>query len=194
LSKAVFRASSVISKATTRRIKMKYVQRLLTGIGGLAAAAALLTIMSPRAHALVAAMVQVANTTANPVPVFNTGHAAYQSSRTILFCGNQVCGAAFDAAPAGYRLVIENVSGSVFVTSTATRPPVITLGVDNNAIFGASGVLGPAFQAVINQSIKAYVASGVQPILDLTADLPLNSGANITLSGYLENCAITGCP
>jgi len=177
---------------------MKFLQRLFMGIGGLATAATLLTLVSPKAHALVATLVQVVNTTANPVPVFNTGHAAYQSSRTINSCGGPQCVAFFDAAPAGYRLVIENVSGEVSVLGTATKPPVITLGIGGTAFFGVSGTLGPltggASQAVLNQSIKAYAASGVQPGVTLNADFILDSAAQVTLSGYLENCAVTGCP
>jgi len=46
---------------------MKFVQSLLMGLGGLAAAGALLTVLSPRAHAVAAAMVDVTNMPANPV-------------------------------------------------------------------------------------------------------------------------------
>src|SRR5271166_3899951 len=49
-----------------RRIEMKFVKMTLMGIGGVALAVLLLTPKT--AHALVAALVQVTNTTANPVP------------------------------------------------------------------------------------------------------------------------------
>jgi hypothetical protein len=184
------------------------------GIGGLAAAAALVTVLSPRAHAVAAALVQVVNTTSNPVPVFNTGIQEYQSTRTIPpapgpieTCFQTECGAAgqFDAAPTGSRLVIENVSGIInALPSPPSGPPVVLLQAlaAINQYWGVPGTLGPVFQgsgasnitpAVFNQKVKAYFGAGIVPLVVVFSDTN-RSDALFTLSGYLENCAITGCP
>ena len=48
---------------------MQFTKRLLTGLGAVALAAMLLSLAAPKAvHAIVAALVEVTNTPANPVP------------------------------------------------------------------------------------------------------------------------------
>src|SRR5580700_2667478 len=62
---------------------MKFVQRLFMGIGALAAVAALLTVVSPKAHALAATLVEVVNTRSAPVPnqdIDHPGRHPYQQS------------------------------------------------------------------------------------------------------------------
>ncbi len=63
---------------------MKFVQRLFMGIGGLAAGAALLAVVAPKAaHAVTATLVEVVNTRSTPVPnqdVDHPGRHPYQQS------------------------------------------------------------------------------------------------------------------
>jgi hypothetical protein len=66
---------------------MKLAKRLFMGIGGMVVAAALLTLVAPKtAHGLVTALVQVANTVANPAITEDTPHLASQIVE--LYCQN----------------------------------------------------------------------------------------------------------
>src|SRR5271170_3532503 len=106
-----------------RRRKMQIVRRLMVAVGALALAAMLLSLAPPKsAHALVAALVQVTNTTANPAVTLDADHATrvpYESTVTGTFLGSNcqggVVGCKFTWAPVptGYRLVIENISASM---------------------------------------------------------------------------------
>src|SRR5580693_8024830 len=90
---------------------MKFVQRLFMGIGGMAAAAALLTTVSPKAHAVVATLVQVVNTRSTPVPnqdVDIPGRHPYQQS---CVSGTFLC--TMPAVPPNTELVIQTVSLTV---------------------------------------------------------------------------------
>jgi hypothetical protein len=91
---------------------MNYTKRFLLGTGGLMAAALVLTMIAPKAvHAIAATLVQVTNTTANPVPIRDT-HTPYGASYTGGPSGNcQGIGA--PGAPAGETLVVETFSAVV---------------------------------------------------------------------------------
>jgi hypothetical protein len=178
---------------------MKFAKWIVMGSGGIVLAVAALILISPKAaHALAATLVQITNTTANPVPVFNADHKAYQSLADVNSCGDNTCTWTFQAVPAGYRLVAENLSGNMLVPSSATKPPVATLGM-NSSVYGIPGTIGAPFtevtgtnMAVINGNFKAYANAGTSPYLTITANW--GSNAEVTLTGYLENCAVTGCP
>ncbi len=59
---------------------MRFAKRMLMGVGAVALTAMLLNVAAPRAvHALVATLVQVTNTTANPVPVVDLSKSAAQN-------------------------------------------------------------------------------------------------------------------
>lgn len=179
---------------------MRFVQRLFMGIGALGAVGIALTVLSPKMHALAAALVQVVNTTANPVPVFTAGRLAYQSFRNVGCTDPNVCFATFDPAPPGYRLVAENLSGELDVNNPPGTPPrvVLQIGGIGTPIFAGGATLGSVFsnqtEVAFNLNIKAYASAGASPLLSVTGNVSLQSPMNATLSGYLENCAITGCP
>jgi hypothetical protein len=59
---------------------MRFAKRLLMGVGAVALTAMLVSLAAPRAvHAVVAALVQVTNTPANPVPVVDLSKSAAQN-------------------------------------------------------------------------------------------------------------------
>jgi hypothetical protein len=71
---------------------MQVLKRLLMGFGSILAAALLLALAAPKsAHALVAALVQVTNTPANPVPVVDVQRAAQQSVELECNPAEQIC-------------------------------------------------------------------------------------------------------
>jgi len=75
---------------------MHFLKRLLMGFGSILSAvlllALLLALVAPKsAHALVATLVQVTNTTANPVPVVDVQSAAQQSVELECNPAEQIC-------------------------------------------------------------------------------------------------------
>ena len=98
---------------------MQVLKRLLMGFGSILAAALLLVVAAPKsAHALVAALVQVSNTPANPVPVVDVQSAAQQSVELECNPAEQICyeiqpdGSNNNTAwivPSGMRYVISDV-------------------------------------------------------------------------------------
>jgi len=83
-------------------------------------------LLTPRvAHAVVATLVQVANTTANPVPnqdVDNSARNFYQSFQTTSSCPN-VCAVTFAAVPTGKRLIVQHVSSTLIFFVNGAVPP-----------------------------------------------------------------------
>src|SRR5579862_9604794 len=135
-------------KAMKGKSKMKFIKMTLVGIGGVAVAALLLTPKT--AHALVAALVQVTNTTANPVPNLDTERNAripYQSAYVFSqsTTGDAVRTITFTAVPSGYRLVAQNASANLTLAAGSTGA-FGALNADGNFYLGlpvlASGPLG----------------------------------------------------
>ena len=178
---------------------MKFVKRLFLAFGALAVVGVSLTLLSPKARALAATLVQVSNTTANPVPSFTAGRVAYQSFRNAACNDPNFCFATFDPAPPGFRLVAENLSGELTLTAPGTPARVVLQsGGIGTPIFAGIATPGSTFSgqtdAAFNLNIKAYVPAGASPFLSISGYLSMQTPLNVTLSGYLENCAITGCP
>jgi hypothetical protein len=67
---------------------MRFMKRLLMGLAAVALAGTLLTLIAPKAvHAAVAALVEVANTSANPVPNADVNAPGEEPFQTVL-CNN----------------------------------------------------------------------------------------------------------
>jgi hypothetical protein len=191
---------------------MRFAKRLLMGVGAVALAAVLLSVAAPKAtHAIVATAVQVVNTTANPAVTEDADKATripYQSSGqgTDASLGGPCAGVDVNCAfsittpPAGYRLVIENVSALMYVKSGNPAPEGTILSANANSLLGATffsgSYLGSSFQQdIVNQAVKRYVNAGDDQLVFITADFNPSKGyAWVTVTGYLENCAVTGCP
>jgi hypothetical protein len=110
--------------------------------------------------------VTVMNTNANSVPNLDTEKLArfpYQSNSTNGGCGS-TCLYVFSAAPAGFRLVAENLSGRFVTAPSETGGEVGE--IDDNSLnatvyFAAplGEMQGTFSQAVVSPPIKAYVDS-----------------------------------
>jgi hypothetical protein len=185
----------------------------LSVYGAAALAVATLVLATPRAaHAIAATLVQVTNTTANPVPNLDAERIAripYESTQQPQGnCPNsnliQACNFAFTPPPTGYRLVVENVSGWIVLANGTTLPPIAILtDVDNTVgrttIWSYAGILvqgsGTAILASFNQPAHAVFDAGDSgPEVAVNANWEGGTVQYMTLTGYLENCAITGCP
>ncbi len=182
-------------------MKVKCFRITLMGIGGFALAGLLL--VPKAAHALVATLVQVVNTTANPVPNLDTERNAripYQSSQFVSAssAGPNQLGVGFTTVPAGYRLVAQNVSATLTMELAATAPvgiledSVTSLHV---ALPGSAGAVnGTVRRGGFSEQILAYYDAGSSPSMLVIGDFPSGVFQFATLTGYLENCSLTGCP
>jgi hypothetical protein len=157
---------------------MKFVSGLFMAIGGLAAAGVLLTVLSPKAHAVVATLVQVANTRSSPVPNQDVdAPARHPYAQT---CGFVSSGCNFPVVPANTELVIQTVS--VFLIGGS--PTMAQLGT------AASGELVTTYIPLIaagggnfaaTQQITEYVDPGFAPV----CNGPTNSSTfACTITGY----------
>ena len=153
---------------------MKFAKRLLMGVGAVALAAMLLSVTAPKAvHATVAALVQVVNTSADPVPTYDSGtrfqadvcDAAGSVSVASGYCGSTasrtfVVPSVTSAGAAVKRLVVDNVAGfcasfnnpTVFIKLVTLSGAFVPDSVPN----GDSGpahwvpIVGPAYSYVNN--------------------------------------------
>jgi hypothetical protein len=187
---------------------MKFAKSILTGTGAVILAGLILTLLAPKAaQGVAAALVQVTNTAANPVPNLDTernGRIMYESAPTKTGCGTGTCVFEFLTVPTGYRLHAQNISAVLRATSGSGTPFTAELGDLTPASqtinsMGLNGVIGPVIQGVatatLNQPITAYFPAGDQPIAFANLNTLIPSDNQVfVLTGYLENCAITGCP
>jgi hypothetical protein len=133
-----------------------FLKRAVTGLGGILALAMLLQLAAPRAvHAVVSALVTVANTSANPVPTQAADNPARQAIVLNTFVdlpsGILDGESKFDGppggsytVPAGQRLVIETISGAINEPA-GQRPALLTVSTKVSqfiaSVFPASGQL-----------------------------------------------------
>jgi hypothetical protein len=182
-------------------------KRVLAGVGA-AAGLVLIGAAVPRAaRAIYTTPVTVYNTSAQPVDgvdVEKLARIPYQSNIINGNCsGVQNCQfSGFTPCPAGYRLVVENVSG--FMNLTMDSPPIagylenFDLPHQNfwglSAPTGGTGFNGESF-AGLNQNVHAIFDVGESPFIVIYGKF-MGVGFNnaVNVSGYLENCSITGCP
>ena len=154
--------------------------------------------------------VQVMNTTAAPGVVVDADTATripYQSNQIINTCNGLVnCGfPAFTAVPAGYRLVVTNVSGFF---NLASNSPAVAGYLENfhlpqqnfwglNAPIGGTGFNGESF-AGLNQNVTAVFDANEFPFVVVYANFLNNFPQAVNVSGYLLNCNAVygpgGCP
>jgi hypothetical protein len=176
---------------------------------GLAAAASLIAIgaLAPKAaKAVYSSPVSVVNTNTQPVPgvdVEKLARIPYESTATAANCPNPgvsgACFFTFAAVPTGYRLVVENLAGYFQISPGATADPV---GYLENSAFRVKGAftaprgqldLGGHTQAAFSYATRYYVDAS-ENIFAVVSALWSNGNSEMILSGYVENCSITGCP
>ena len=174
---------------------MKKVRTVLLTFGGIFLAALLIAALAPRAtRAVAAALVQVANTSANPVPVTDVGPLQPFTAR----CTNTVANVSFVdcsvAVPAGKRLVLQMVSLTALIDNSNT---VVTASVQ---YFSQGNPEGLEFDLtrtgtfvglatfVRAQPVTAYVDSGSNVDCTIQEDLVgTNNTISCTLVGNLVN-------
>ena len=190
---------------------MRFAKRLLMGAGAVALAGILAVAIAPKAaHGLVAALVQVANTSANPVPTYDSG-TRFQASLCYGF--GSVTAALNACAPdantntfkvptvtsAGApvkRLVVDNVSGvcssfnnpSLFIKTVILTGPFVPDSVPNSesAFSDYIPIVGAPY-SYVNDPTSPFPLASV-PETDYsygqTVHFAFNPGDTVTM--YLE--------
>ncbi len=149
--------------------------------------------------------VNVANGAAAPVQVADVERMAripYMSSvHVVCAAGPAACFFFFASPPSGTRLVAEHLSGYFQISSAATAPVVgyVEDSAPNFTMFTAftaplAGLdLGGHTQAAFSQSARFYVDGG-DGVFAVVSTTWSNGNSHVILSGYLEDCSVTGCP
>jgi len=170
-------------------------------VAGLFFAGSLMESRESQAKGGYSSPVTVFNTSSNPVQgvdVEKLARIPYQSNSAAGGCAGNTCLYVFSAAPAGFRLVAEYLSGKLLASTSSVTGAVVGE-IDDNTLTATVYFEGPlgetqnAFsQAIVSQPIKMYVDSSHGAPFAVVAS-KWNIG-NLTLTGYLENCSITACP
>ena len=152
--------------------------------------------------------VQVMNTPASSVPNLDTEKLArvpYESTVTATGCPapGQVgaCFFFFSGPPAGYRLVAENLSGYFQVSPGATAALAGYVETNGPAFKIKTGFTAPIgqieqgghAQAAFDNPTRFYI-DNLEGVFAVASSTWSNGTSTMVLSGYLENCTITGCP
>ena len=119
--------------------------------------------------------------------VDDPGRIGYQSQQSI---GAGQHTFTFPVVPAGHRLVIQHVSGSVSFNSVISEVSVAAGGSRE----GFSGFLPPFTRnfTSFDQLVQLYVDAGDGPKVTVDADSPVRDGF-MTLTGYLLDCTAAPC-
>lgn len=179
---------------------MNVMRKAVSALGGIFLAALLIAVLAPKAtHGIVAALVQVTNTSANPVPTLDANNPAYQPASLELIlqdsASTSITAPSSLSSGGAYReLVINWVTGACFGTSSLSPPFAISLNTDGSQLsfFAAASASGPAtyFGTKTNLyaspgstiSLVALNGSGIQ--------IEFGSGESVTTKGASASCLI----
>lgn len=184
---------------------MRLLKRAFAVLGAFVVVAAIAAVVAPKAaRGIAAALVQVTNTSANPVPNLDVNTPAEEPFETVLCTAAGVfAGDCPSNEPIGFvvpstttdgatvkRLVIENVSGSCATSGTTV---VLGMGIDTtigeNTVNGLSAVQtlvpaqgSPGKGAVFGQLARLYAdpgaAVGMEPFVAGSTDLICGADVN----------------
>jgi hypothetical protein len=161
---------------TNKEKEMQIVRRLLVAVGAIALAATVLTLATPKSvHALIATLVQVSNTSANPVPTVATDNPGLQPLGNFQFTTAGPPNFTLPV-PAGKTLVLEEFGvDCAFLTDPLVQTSII-LYVQNSSIATVytfvPEVLGG--HIIVTQPVHIYADAGSY----------LQIGTGINLTGY----------
>lgn len=131
----------------------------------------------------------------------------FQSFVTIACTDPGTCSSQYvsssSGVPAGHRLVIQHVSGYFYVPLGTAPGPFMDLYDYNHTPKGHwyfVGRPGSPFGSsptkvtfTVNEDVLAYFDSPQAPGIDVDGQSSVVNG-NVTVTGYLESCVVTGCP
>jgi hypothetical protein len=97
--------------------------------------------------------------------------------------------------------VVQHISALVIVPAGTSGLPYLHLYDFNNTPLGHWYFLGKLASTtasyqynVVDEDTLAYFDSNTGPGIDTFGNTSVAEGAQITVTGYLENCLVTGCP
>jgi hypothetical protein len=180
-------------------------QKFFTVLAAVVSLMAIGAMVPGAARAVYSSPVTVFNTTSQPVPgsdVEKMARIPYESTALGTGCptnGTGACFFNFTGVPSGYRLVVENLSGYFQVSPAATT--AVEGYLEGSAFRIKSAFSAPLgqldsgghFQAAFNSASRFYVDPG-EGVFAVASSNWSNGASNMVLSGYLESCAVTGCP
>ena len=168
---------------------MKFAKRLLMVAGAVALAGIVGAMIDPKgAHALVTALVTVANTSANPVPSVATDNPALQPFQT----GGIVSGSTliFSFAVPSKTLAIEQLNVLCTVPTGSFNPVDIRVSVKSAGTF-AQYAFAPAAvggsELVWSEEMHVYADADSAINIGSGFSLPDNANCGAAISGHLVN-------
>jgi|GEM_PF-6856098 len=190
---------------------MNVLRRIAMGIGGAVVVALVFSLAAPKTvHAVVSALVTVANTAANPVPVQSVDDHALHAFQESTFCTSAVsapCQAQdLLPVPLGMTAVVQDVSGrcnfhpSATTTGFAPPPTSVALEAINSAatattLDNPAGIaaveLQAAFQGTIS-SLNTFYTFG-RPVTFYAASPSAGPQATFTLLVETPENFSAGC-
>ena len=167
---------------------MQFAKRLMMILASFVLLVAIVSLAAPKAvHAIVATLVQVTNTSANPVPTVATDNPALQPFAHTYGVYGQL-DHTFEV-PAGKTLVIEQVEVSCFqIVLPYAVLGVTTGGVQNYATLFPAPAPGDNTNWGLTQMVRFYADGGTT----VTFQGPQTGGGNYcgsTIIGYLVNAS-----
>ena len=163
--------------------------------GGLTLALLILPLIAPRAvHALAATLVQVTNTSSNPVinqDVDSPGRSPYYQTVTCYSQSTNQCEAQFPVVPANQRLVVQYIASSVdtptaLITAEFFQPGAIFIPI-LQTMQGTDSAGNKVY--IASQPMLYYFEAGQAPYFVMNAqsgNFEFMSGS-VTLTGYTVN-------
>jgi hypothetical protein len=174
-------------------------KQFLTKIAFVAVSCALVvatfSIIGPRAvKAVVATLVQVVNTQANPVPNQDVDSLARNFYQTVSNCSQVTnpCVISFPAVPTGKRLIIEQVSATA-VLPPAAAGTIVQIELRGGSVFQFLPIVptpanfGGEFEYVAHQRVLAAYDAGEVPEVDAFAATGNTFSMVAHISGYMIN-------
>jgi hypothetical protein len=153
------------------------------------------------AQAIVAALVQITNTTSSPVPSLNVtdpGRIPYQSSvdNGGKCSGNSICPFSFPTVPSGHRVVVQHIGG--FLNFTPPTPPISIIATISTSglTSGISPITPQDTDITFDQPVLFYVdaSNSVNVAVFLTGgQFSANGTEALTLTGYELDCTVAAC-
>jgi hypothetical protein len=179
---------------------MNFAKRVSMSIGFVVLAAALVSVLAPKAtHAIVATLVQVSNTSANPVPNSDVNDPDLATILVLSCQGHSNGGSEFlncdpnSTVPAGQRFVIDRVEANCFTTPGSTfGNAYISLTEGGNEIRHVlplnSLETGFSTEYVLSQQVRYHADAGSYvDFSTYTTDMLGGSTCNFQADGYLLN-------
>lgn len=180
---------------------MNVIRKAVSAVGGIFLAALLIATLAPKAaRGVAAALVQVTNTTANPVPMIDADNPAYQpaSLGILLQDAASTSITASSSLPSGgaYReLVINWVTGACFGPAAGSPAFTISLATDGSQLsfFAATGSAADNITYFGSKTILyASPGSTISLVALNGTGIQIQTGANesVTTRGAEATCLI----